>query len=69
MTDDTARDFTIDFSFLGNGSYNITYYQDGINADRIASDYKMIKSEIKSSDKLNIHLFPGGGWVARITKK
>jgi len=69
MTDDTARDFTIDFSFLGNGSYNITYYQDGINADRIASDYKMIKSEIKSSDKLNIHLFPGGGWAARITKK
>jgi alpha-glucosidase len=69
MTDSTERNFTVDFSFLGSGDYKIDYYQDGINADRYASDYKRIKSDIKAPDKLNIHLFPGGGWVARITGK
>ena len=41
-------------------------YQDGINADRNASDYTKAKSQVKSSTKLKITLAPGGGWAARI---
>ena len=42
-------------------------FQDGINADRYAGDYKHVKTDIKSGDKMKIHLAPGGGWAARIT--
>jgi alpha-glucosidase len=66
MTDWTPRDLTIDFSFLKSGNYTIDFYQDGINADRYAGDYKKIKKEITASDKMKIHLAPGGGWVGRI---
>jgi alpha-glucosidase len=66
MTDWTQRDLTIDFSFLPKGKYIIEYYQDGINADRYAGDYKKLKKEINPADKMEIHLAPGGGWVGRI---
>ena len=69
MTDWTPRDLTIDFSFLPEGKYAIEYYKDGINADRYAGDYKKLKEEIKPSDKIEIHLAPGGGWAGRVYKK
>jgi len=69
MTDATPRDLTIDFGFLaaGSGAYEITLYQDGINADRNGNDYKMVKRTLTAADKLAIHLAPGGGWAARLT--
>jgi alpha-glucosidase len=68
MTDWTPRDLTLDFSFLGAGTYQATIFKDGINADREATDYKKEVIKISSIDKLNIHMAPGGGWVARIEK-
>ncbi len=68
MTDWTARDLTLDLSFLDPGSYDIQYYQDGVNAEGFASDYKMIKSTVTNQHKIPIHLASGGGWVARVTK-
>jgi len=41
-------------------------YQDGVNADRMASDYKRVAIEVNKSAKLKIKLAPGGGWAARI---
>jgi alpha-glucosidase len=41
-------------------------YQDGVNADRLASDYAKTKTQVTSSKKLKITLAPGGGWAARI---
>jgi alpha-glucosidase len=67
LTDWTSRDMDLDLSFLPAGKYSMEIFQDGINADRYASDYKHLKTEIKSSDKMKIHLAPGGGWAARIT--
>jgi alpha-glucosidase len=68
VNDWTARDLEIDFSFLPDKkSFKIEIYQDGINADRYASDYKHIVSNILKTDKLRIHMAPGGGWVARIS--
>ncbi|MDR3626903.1 MAG: glycoside hydrolase family 97 catalytic domain-containing protein [Ignavibacteriaceae bacterium] len=68
MTDWDARDITLDFSFLGGGTYEAVVFKDGINADRDATDYKKEVIKISSGDKLNIHLAPGGGWAARIEK-
>ncbi|MCU0645597.1 MAG: glycoside hydrolase family 97 C-terminal domain-containing protein, partial [bacterium] len=66
MTNWTARELEVDFSFLDVGKYNIEIYQDGINADRNAMDYKKVVKTISKNDTLNIHLAPGGGWVGRL---
>ncbi|HZY24199.1 MAG TPA: glycoside hydrolase family 97 protein [Bacteroidales bacterium] len=68
MTNWTARDLTLDFSFLGNGDYQAIVFKDGINADRDGTDYKKEVIKISGGTKLNIHLAPGGGWAARIEK-
>lgn len=69
MTDDKARDLTVDFSFLDNGTYAADIWQDGINADRNGNDFKKNSVEVTKETKLNIHLAPGGGWAARVYKK
>ncbi|MEQ8471278.1 MAG: glycoside hydrolase family 97 protein [Marinoscillum sp.] len=69
MTDWTAREMDLDLSFLGEGPYKVTVYQDGINADRYAEDYIIKNSEVKASDKLNVKLASGGGFAAICTKQ
>ena len=66
MTDWTAREFEIDFSFLPEGRFQIDAYQDGVNADRYGSDYQRTKSPVTRSTKMKIKLAEGGGWAARI---
>ena len=68
MTNWDARDITLDFSFLPEGTYQVDLFQDGINAERNGTDYKKVKRTITKNDKLTIHLAPGGGWAARIYK-
>jgi alpha-glucosidase len=68
MSNWSARDLTLDFSFLGDGDYQAVVFKDGINADRDATDYKKEMIKISKDSKLNIHLAPGGGWAARIEK-
>lgn len=34
-----------------------------------AQDYKHLKKDVKSGDKLKIEMAPGGGWVAKISLK
>lgn len=69
MTNWTPRDMTVDLSFLPDGEYKIDIWQDGINADRNASDFKKVTETINKNTKLNIHLAPGGGWAAIVTTK
>jgi alpha-glucosidase len=59
----------IDMSFLPAGDYEMEIFQDGINADRHAQDYKHMKTSVKSGDKIKIDLAPGGGWVAKVSPK
>ena len=63
-----ARDLTIDLGFLGEGDWILDIFQDGVNADRAARDYKHITEKVPADRKLTVHLAPGGGWVAKITK-
>jgi alpha-glucosidase len=66
MSDWTARDLEIDFSFLPAGNFTLDAFQDGVNADRMAGDYKKISMQVSKASKLKIHMAPGGGWAARI---
>ena len=69
MTDWTPRQRELDLSFLPDGEYVMDIFQDGINADKHAQDYKHVKKSVKAGDKMKIEMAPGGGWVARIIPK
>jgi alpha-glucosidase len=66
MSDWDAHDLEVDFSFLPEGNFTLDAYQDGVNADRDAMDYKKTSTQVNRTTKLKIHLAPGGGWAARI---
>ena len=69
MTDWTARDIQIDFSFLTDGNYTIDIWQDGVNANRNANDFAKRISAVTRNSTLTVHLARGGGWVARIKSR
>jgi len=66
MTDWSPRELELDFSFLPEGNFQMQAYEDGVNADRMGSDYKMTKTQVNNKTKLKIKMAPGGGWAARI---
>ncbi|MDE7443430.1 MAG: glycoside hydrolase family 97 catalytic domain-containing protein, partial [Muribaculaceae bacterium] len=69
ITDWTPRDMTIDCSFLEPGAtYTATIFKDGVNAHRIARDYKRENASLKADDKLKMHLAPGGGFAIKLQK-
>lgn len=68
MTDWTPRELEIDFSFLPAGTFQMESFEDGVNADRQASDYRMTKTQVHNTTKLKVRLAPGGGWAARIVR-
>jgi alpha-glucosidase len=68
MTDWTARELEIDFSFLPPGRFQMNAYQDGVNANRFGSDYRKENSEVDRNTKIKIRLAEGGGWAARLTE-
>lgn len=66
MTDWTPREFTVDLSFLGDGSYAMEVWQDGPNAARFAEDFARVSREVRRGEQVSIRMAPGGGWVARL---
>jgi len=69
MTDWTPKELTIDLSFLDEGEYRATLCEDGVNADRYASDYNLSNTQIGRTDILKINMAPGGGYLLRLQKK
>jgi alpha-glucosidase len=68
LTDWQARDLEIDFYFLPAGTYELELFRDGINADKVAMDFKHEKRNIQSGEKLKVHLAPGGGFAVRMVR-
>ena len=68
MTNWDPREFELDLSFLGNGTYKAEIFRDGVNADKVASDYKKETVSIPDNKKLNIRMAPGGGFAMRISQ-
>lgn len=61
-----ARELELDLSFLPKGNYKVEIYQDGVNADQLASDYKHYETVLPADGRLTAPMAPGGGWVAKI---
>jgi len=66
MNNWTARELELDLSFLPEGSFQMDAYEDGRNADRLGSDYKLTRTQVSRTSKLKIKLAPGGGWAAHL---
>jgi alpha-glucosidase len=67
LTDWQARTLELDLSFLGDGSYRMEAYRDGINADRHGSDHVHDVETVQGGGTMEVRLAAGGGWVARFT--
>jgi Glycosyl-hydrolase 97 C-terminal, oligomerisation len=48
------------------GNFTMEAYQDGVKADRYASDYKKTPIQVNRTTKVKLPLASGGGWAARI---
>ncbi len=65
MTNHEPRDLNITIDFLAqNQTASFTVFQDGMNADVQAKDYKKLTKELKNGDVLNIKMVKNGGFVA-----
>lgn len=69
MTDWTARDMTLDLTFLPSDDWHGIAFKDGPNADRSARDYVREEFNLPSTRTLKIHLAPGGGYALHLTRK
>jgi len=69
LTNWSAREMTINLSFLDKGIYSAEIFKDGINAEKDATDYKREIINVTSTDKLIINLSNGGGFAIIISSK
>lgn len=68
LTNWTARDVSIDLSFLGSGSYKADLLKDGDDAGKNAESYIHETKTVDQHTKLKLHLASGGGAVLKIYK-
>lgn len=61
------REFTIKLDFLNKDrSYQMTSFEDGINAGRQAMDYRCKSSQVKAGEQLTVKMVRNGGFAAII---
>ena len=68
LTNWDSREVSVDFSFLPEGKWTASIYQDGVNADRFGQDYRMSKKEVDNSSSLTIRMAQGGGFAIILEK-
>ncbi len=66
ITGAAPRTEKIDLSFLGEGQYSAVLMQDGINADRHAEDYQLLRREVTRDTRLSVKMTKGGGFAMRL---
>lgn len=70
MTNWNARKLEISLDFLEEGkTYEAEVFMDGVNADRVGSDYQTIRKPVNKGDNLIIDMASGGGFAAKFTVK
>lgn len=65
MTDDKPFEMRFSLDFLPSGrSFRMTSFEDGVNADLQAMDYRRQVREVDSSSHIEIRMCRNGGWAA-----
>src|SRR6187455_50368 len=67
LNNSVPRDITWQLDFLNDGNYNMTICNDGVNAHNYGSDYEIRQRNIQYSDKLDISMASGGGFLIKLT--
>ncbi len=52
--------------FLGDGDYKMTLFKDGVNAHKVAVDYKKITQNVTQDSVIEVKMVDEGGFVCRI---
>ena len=65
ITDENGREIEISLDFLPEGKFTLTSFEDGVNANRLAKDYKKSVREVNASQKLTLKMAREGGWVGK----
>ncbi|MDR0733816.1 MAG: glycoside hydrolase family 97 protein [Dysgonamonadaceae bacterium] len=68
LTNWDARTLELDLTFLGDGNFKGEVFRDGVNAGRVARDYKKEVINIPTDRKLTVSMASGGGFVVRIVE-
>lgn len=68
LTNWDEREVEVDFSFLGSGNYKVTLFKDGINANKVATDYTIEYFNVTKDSRKVVALASGGGFAMQITK-
>ncbi|MDQ8204080.1 glycoside hydrolase family 97 protein [Pelagicoccus sp. SDUM812003] len=66
MTNWEPRDLSLPLDFLEPGDYRMVVFRDGLNANRVASDYVKETLTVQAGEVVKASLAGGGGWAARI---
>ncbi|SDS64471.1 glycoside hydrolase family 97 protein [Gramella sp. MAR_2010_147] len=67
--DEKERVFEVNLDFLENDdSYNMIYFEDGVNAERQAMDYRKGEAQLDNESSIKIKMARNGGFVAVIEK-
>ncbi|MDQ8005014.1 MAG: glycoside hydrolase family 97 protein [Pedobacter sp.] len=61
------RSINLDLSFLNKDAKEVEIFVDGINADRVARDYKRKKIQLSENRTLKVDMAPGGGFAIKIS--
>ena len=65
ITGSKPQHLNISLSFLGHDG-NLTAFRDGVNANRIAVDYRRVEQNVSPTDTLTLELARDGGWCGVI---
>lgn len=66
LTNWDERELELDLSFLPGDGYRLDIFQDGVNADKVATDYARKHISLPADKKLRVKLASGGGFIAKI---
>ena len=69
MTDWTPRTLDVPLSFLPEGEWEATLWVDGVNADKLGTEYRRATRTVSAAEALNLVLAPGGGAVVRLQRR
>ena len=70
ITGNQPQNIEIDLGFIPAGqSFTLTSFEDGINADRQAMDYKKKESTVNNQTRMTLKMVRNGGWAGTIKMK
>ena len=66
----TAREVTVDTSFLGSGTWSAEVFRDAADADTAPTHYvHEVGKRVEAGEKLRFRVAPGGGFAVKFAKK